>query len=220
MKKFWYKLKARFLTIFGDIKIFRWPLFLVYDPSDYEITGEEKIEVLRHIKPGDVVIRGYNHYLDGKFIPSKHGWSHAGVYIGNYKVIHAVAEGVSEINILDFMNCDRILVMRPLNCVDIGIERAKRFLKERVPYDFGFNNGISALYCFELAAECYKELRLEKKKVSLLKGLIKRKDPVYLAESFIESDDFLYIALYNKKYGQKFIVDNDRLEEKERCLNF
>jgi hypothetical protein len=35
MKKILYKLWTKFLTAFGNVKIFRWPLFLVYDPDDF-----------------------------------------------------------------------------------------------------------------------------------------------------------------------------------------
>lgn len=35
MMKSLYKLWSKFLTVFGDIKFFKWPLFFVYDPDDY-----------------------------------------------------------------------------------------------------------------------------------------------------------------------------------------
>lgn len=41
MKKTIYKLWSKFLTMFGNIKIFKWPMFFIYDPSEYEITGEK-----------------------------------------------------------------------------------------------------------------------------------------------------------------------------------
>lgn len=59
------------------------------------------------------MLRGYNHYLDGYFIDDPHGYSHGAVYIGDGKIIHAVAEGVSEIHAADFMKCDRICILRP-----------------------------------------------------------------------------------------------------------
>lgn len=189
--------------MFGDIKIFGYPMFLVYDPSDYEITGKEILKVLRTIQEGDVVIRGYNHYLDGKFIPSKEGWSHAGLYIGNNSIIHAVAEGVSRINIIDFMQCDRICVLRPSKNKVKAIMKAKEFLRNKIPYDFGFKNDVSELYCFELAGICYEDLDIKKMTASLLGGLIKKKEKVYLAESFLNSPDFKVIFKFNPKYDKK-----------------
>lgn len=35
MKKFLYKAWSKFLTAFGDVKVFSWPMWLVYDPDDY-----------------------------------------------------------------------------------------------------------------------------------------------------------------------------------------
>ena len=41
MKRFLHKIKSKFLTMFGDLKVFRFPFFLIYDPDDYAISGEE-----------------------------------------------------------------------------------------------------------------------------------------------------------------------------------
>ena len=46
------------------------------------------------IQPGDVLLRGFNKYLDGKFIPDEKGYSHAGLYAGNNEVIHAANPAV------------------------------------------------------------------------------------------------------------------------------
>ena len=54
------------------------------------------------IEPGCLILRGYEYYLDGKFIPSTRGYSHLGIYVGDNKVIHAVSEGVSEVNLIEF----------------------------------------------------------------------------------------------------------------------
>jgi len=99
--------------MFGDIKCFRFPCFLVYDPDEYQVSGEKTLEIMEVLKPGDIMLRGFRHYLDGKFIPSKSGWSHGAIYIGNNQIIHAVAEGVSKIDVVDFTRCDRIAILRP-----------------------------------------------------------------------------------------------------------
>lgn len=125
------KLRDRLLTILGDIKVFRWPLFLVYDPGSYLVRGRDMRELIGLVRPGDVLVRGYTMYLDGKFIPGS--FSHAGLYLGEVTeadralaperhrgrvepgaqmVIHAVAEGVGMLDVLDFARCDRLLVLR------------------------------------------------------------------------------------------------------------
>lgn len=125
------RLRDALLTILGDIKIFRFPMFLVYDPGSCRVKGHHAREVLRCIEPGDVLVRGFEMYLDGKFIPGY--FSHAGLYLGEVTeadralapekarrrvlpgeqlVIHAIAEGVQMEDLLDFCRCDRLLVLR------------------------------------------------------------------------------------------------------------
>lgn len=161
------------------------------------------------IEPGDILLRGYNKYADGKLIEvcgidmSKSviggGWSHGAIYAGKNKVIHAVAEGVSETNIIDFTRCDRICIFRPAKMQAAGIRNAKKFLKQKVAYDFGYTHGASALYCFELAALSYPKLRIPKFNMKKLFGLL-RKDDVYLAQSFLNSPDCKLVFCWNPKY--------------------
>ncbi len=124
-------LRDRLLTIFGDLKIFRFPLWLVYDPGSYLVKGRDARAVIDCVRPGDVLVRGYTMYLDGKFIPGY--FSHAGLYLGEttaadlalvperartrllagkQMVVHAIAEGVLMEDLLDFCRCDRLLVLR------------------------------------------------------------------------------------------------------------
>lgn len=102
------------------------------------MTGDKVLEIMDILWPGDVVLRGFNRYLDGKFIPDPLKYSHGAIYVGNSKLVHAVAQGVSEINIVDFCQCDRIAILRPKKCKSQAITKAKKFLKDKIPYDFGF----------------------------------------------------------------------------------
>jgi len=121
-----------FIKIFGDIKVFKWPMFLVYDPGSYQVKGKDMREVLNLVKPGDILLRGYNNYLDGYFIPGY--FSHVGLYVGEVTkddasritvpggtklfhtgkqmVVHAMAEGVFVQDVLDFCRADRMLILR------------------------------------------------------------------------------------------------------------
>lgn len=47
MKKTLYKIWSKFMTMFGDIKVFKWPLWIVYDPDDFEVTGEKTTQMLK-----------------------------------------------------------------------------------------------------------------------------------------------------------------------------
>ena len=190
MRKWLYTLQAKFLTWFGNIKIFKWPLFIVYNPTQFKVTGEQILEILQCLEPGDVVLRKFDSYADSKFIPGE--YSHGAVYVGDNKIIHAVAEGVSEIDVVSFCMCDRICVLRPRAGSRNAIAKAKKFAKDKVPYDFAYNHNSSALYCFELCAECYPKLDIKPKVAKALFGLLRKKN-VYLAESFTSSPDFKMI---------------------------
>jgi uncharacterized protein YycO len=200
-KKFLYKVWSKFLDIFGDIKIFKFPLWVVYDPDDYEVDGVATEKALKTLKRGDIIFRGYNRYLDGKFISSKRKYSHGAIYVGDGKIIHAISKGCSYINAIDFMRCDRICILRPKRGITAALKLAKSFVKNNIPYDFGFSRGVSSLYCFELCAECYPKLEIIKKYPSALFGLIKKRDGVYLSDSFFESKDFDVVFEHNPKFN-------------------
>lgn len=184
-------LKRKFLTFFGDIKVFRFPCFIVYDPDQFVISGQDTRDIISKIRPGDLILRKYRHYLDGYFIPGK--YSHTGIYVGNGKVIHAVAEGVSSIDIIEFTRCDGICILRPKEGQKEAIYQAYRFMEDGIPYDFDFKDGDKALYCHELGAACYSNLRIQKLVPKLFGGLIHSTTLRWLAESFLTSPDFKVI---------------------------
>ncbi len=132
----------KFLTWFGDIKYFKAPLFFIYDPSSYKVKGEDVREVIDIIQPGDVVLRAYDHYIDGKFIPGT--FSHVGFFygastekdrksagttiddnpeklarvqrdefkVGKQMMIHAMADGVFMEDVINFCRCDKMVILR------------------------------------------------------------------------------------------------------------
>ena len=198
MKRLARKLWMKFITWFGNIKVFKYPFFIVYDPSFFKMDGCHTMKAIQLLEPGDVILRGFDNYLDGYFIDDPHGYSHGAIYVGKEKIIHAVVEGVSEINVLDFMKCDRICILRPTKYKQQAISKAKKFLQENVPYDFSFKSGASALYCFELVAECYAKLNPQKIEFKKIFGLLTRS--TYLADSFRENSSFKTVFEYNPKH--------------------
>lgn len=121
-----------FLKFFGDVKVFRFPFFLVYDPGSYHVKGHDTRAVMELVQPGDILIRGYKSYLDGYFIPGY--FSHAGLYLGKVLpehkelvpsakgkelfrageqiVAHSMAEGVFMEDLISFCRCDYMAVLR------------------------------------------------------------------------------------------------------------
>jgi hypothetical protein len=125
------KIYNGFIGFFGDIKVFKFPMFIIYDPGSYLIKGDDIRQVIKILKPGDILVRGYINYLDGYFIPGF--FSHAGLYLGevaesakelikpdalhDFKsgeqiVIHSMAEGVFMEDVINFCRCDYMLVLR------------------------------------------------------------------------------------------------------------
>ena len=188
---FIYKNWINILTAIGNIKIFNTPFYILYDPReyDYKIRGYQIRHIKSLLKPGDIILRKYDHYLDGFLIPGK--YSHSSLYIGNNTIIHAVAEGVKKIDLIDFCQCDGICVLRCKN-EDVSkqaIINAKLNLGK--PYDFKFNtNDSSEFYCHELVRTCFKDLNIESYYPSLFNIALKFLDKRYLDKSFLENKNF------------------------------
>lgn len=185
MKNFIYKVKSAFLSFFGDLKYFRYPPCIVWHPTTFLAKGTHTREAINILRAGDIILRKYNCYLDGLFIPGK--YSHTGIFIGNDSVIHAIAEGVESCDVIDFLRCDGFCVLRPSSGQENAILSAEKFLG--LPYDFDFKQDNNKFYCHELVAGCYPMLEIKQIIPKFLGGLIKG-NRSYLAESFLESPDF------------------------------
>lgn len=186
--KFIKRIKQWFLTIFGDIKIYKYPMFIIYCPTTFKIKGDDTRKAMELLKPGDIVLRKYIHYLDGYFIPGK--YSHSSIYVGDGKIIHAVADGVEFIDVIDFLRCDSFCILRQDDekAADEAVNIAYAAEIAKAEYDFDFASGNDAYYCHELVATAYESLGIEKKQVKMF-GIFKLA-PRYLAESFLEHDKF------------------------------
>ena len=188
MKKFFKKLKQKLLTIFGDIKIYKFPFFMIYSPDTFKVKGDQTRKAMELLQPGDIVLRKYVHYLDGYFIPGL--YSHSSLYIGDGKIIHAVADGVEYIDVIDFLRCDGFCILRqddPL-AAEVAVAFAKTQEAKKAQYDFDFKSDNNAYYCHELVATAYEGLNITKKPVMMFK--IFKLEPRYLADSFLEDPRF------------------------------
>lgn len=187
-----YRVKRRLLTIFGDIRLFRWPMFVVYQPDGYRVKGPETRAVMDLLRPGDVLLRAYDDYLDGRFIPGGDSrCSHSGVYIGHGEVVHAIAEGCVCDDVIDFCRCDRVVVLRPDAGQAWAVDHAYKCAEASIPYDFDFQPGPGTYYCHEFTASCYPGLGIAMVSRTAL-GFI-RSPRVYLADSFYDNPHFTRI---------------------------
>lgn len=110
-------------------------------------------------QPGMVICRRYDAYLDGHFIPGD--YSHSGI-VENHKVligepctvIHAVAEGVERIDLLDFIKDADGIALLQFEALDV--DKTINFARSCIgkPYDFKFSIGDKgrSMYCHELSA--------------------------------------------------------------------
>jgi hypothetical protein len=156
MLKQLYNIKSKFIAWVADIRIYAWPMFFIFaGDSHYKIKGPDQRKILTLLKPGDILLRRYNHYLGSLTI--KGYWSHAALYVGDDQVIHMLAEGTVKEDILTFMRCDNIMILR-LKDTDVpvkAIEKAYKFLKEGIEYDYDFDySSPKRLYCTEMVDNC------------------------------------------------------------------
>ena len=75
-----HNVKIAFLYVFGRIKVYKWPMFIVYDPKGYEVKAFGIRKAMSLAKKGDIFVRRYKNYLDGYFIAGR--FSHSGLYVG------------------------------------------------------------------------------------------------------------------------------------------
>lgn len=87
------RLSDRFISWIGTLKFFTSPFCLVEDPGSYRIKGADIRAILDGgtplIQPGDILLRGYDGYVDGELIRRTGGaqgsgkfFSHAALYAG------------------------------------------------------------------------------------------------------------------------------------------
>ncbi|MEK6743317.1 MAG: hypothetical protein AABZ15_06900 [Nitrospirota bacterium] len=164
-----------FIAWIGRMKYFTSPVSLTEDPGSYKITGAEIRELIDgQLQAGDILLRGYDGYLDGIMIRLSGGgqgmgtyFSHAALYLGKMEgpqdkaiaarrlqtlndsgvwvpaseaeknkirndpryyeegrqmVVHAMTRGVFVEDILTFLRCDYLVVLRLHDQVRLGPE--------------------------------------------------------------------------------------------------
>jgi len=208
------KLRNGALRIFGNIKVFHFPMFVLYDPGSYLIKGEEIREMIGQIQPGDIFIRGFRNYLDGYFIPGF--FSHAGQYLGKVSkddllklnpetpvdlivegdqiVIHSMSRGVFMEDVLNFCRCDYMVVLRRNPTVETSeqqaytfndvLTKATTFLGRSYDFDFDFSD-YHNLSCTELVYACNEKV------MPAYKISIKKRSVMCFTKPMIIPDDFV-----------------------------
>jgi hypothetical protein len=198
--KKWWKM---FLHFIADIRVY-WGGFVLFGASAYKVKGPDMRKILDVIKPGDVLLRVYRHYIGSILVPGY--WSHAAVYVGEIegkpdRVIHMLGAGVANEDLLTFMRCDGIVILRcnKPELIKPAIVKAKSYLDAGTDYDFGFIRGDTQLYCSELIHQIYgKPPEIQYKKYILPDDLLcnlfdiiysrKPSDPDYIEKNEKENE--------------------------------
>ncbi len=97
-----------------------------------------KAELLDLLLPGDVLVTRKEHSLTNYFLPGY--WPHVALYIGEGRVIEALADGVRERSVDSPFAVDAIATIRPLlsaHHIAQAIDRAHTHVGK--PYDFDFD---------------------------------------------------------------------------------
>lgn len=153
------KLKKWFLTFVSKLYVHKFPFFIIYDPEMHKLKGHEIREILDVLKPGDILFRRYDGYITSILTPGY--WSHAGLYVGDNKVVHAIGAGVVEEDILDFCRTDSVGVCRFKNVnqdiVENAIDTSYDMIEDHIGYDYAFAANNNAVYCTEMVNICYTE---------------------------------------------------------------
>jgi len=151
-----YEIKSKVIAWFGDIQVFKYPFFILLGHNAYKIKGTDQREIIDVIKPGDVLLRRYDHYISGLMIPGY--FTHAAIYVGDNHIIHVIGGGMGKEDILTFLRCDNVVVLRfkDESKVEAAVKNAYEQLEKKVEYDFDFDtDSPERFYCTELIDFCY-----------------------------------------------------------------
>lgn len=133
------------LNTIGNIKVFKYPMFLNLYYQTYEfIKYGNYYEVKDLVKPGDILLRSYKGYISSYLIGGKA--SHAALYIGDHdggteEIVHAIGKGVCKTNLYKFLVADRIFIVRPKltkRQIESVIKKALKVIGHPYDYDFIF----------------------------------------------------------------------------------
>ena len=183
----WYTIKSKLLSFFSDIRIYPGGIIVAGD-SHYEVKGPDMRAVLDNIKAGDILLRRYSHYLGSVLIQGH--FSHAAIYVGDNNVIHMLGEGINKEDILTFMRCDDICILRSddVKITNTAISKAHGFYAMGIEYDYNFDtDSPDKFYCTEFVDNCFGYMVKNSKS----------------EDSHILPDDFLHVPQLNLVWRKK-----------------
>lgn len=153
----WYDLKSKVVAWFGDIKVYPYPMFIMFGHSAYKMKGPDVRSLMESVKPGDILLRRFDHYLSGLMIPGY--WTHSALYVGGNEVIHMLGEGITKEDILTFSRCDNVCILRKVSdsglTANEAVTASFKYYDSNVQYDFDFKDSPEKFYCSEFTHACW-----------------------------------------------------------------
>lgn len=150
------------LKFFGDIRIYTGGIVL-FGSSSYRVNGIDMRNVLNLIQSGDILLRRYDHYLSTFFIPGY--YSHSAIYIGDNNVVHMLGDGIDKEDILTFLRCDAICILRckDQSLINNATIKSEQLWNNKIEYDFFFDfDNNEYMSCTEFVNYCFGGLFKDK----------------------------------------------------------
>lgn len=171
-----YAVKRFILCILATVKWHGWkcPLWFTVGAPTFRLKGKHYREVERVVRPGDILVRRFDGYVNCLFIPG--WWNHVGIYCGPnaetgepHEVIHAVPPRVTATDLIDFARTDHLLVLRLEEEGDSwrrsAVTKARALEKAGTDYDFAFDFvDPTRQCCTEMLAACYPGIKCGKRR--------------------------------------------------------
>lgn len=182
IKEMAYNIKSKIIYFFAHIR-FYWLGFMLFGDPGPKIKGPDMRSILDVLQPGDVLLRRFSNTLGSILTPGY--FSHAAFYYGDNKVIHMLGEGIVEQDILTFMCCDDVVVLRPPSeKILLAREKSQFYLKENIEYDYHFDKvSKKRFYCTEFVDNIFDYP---------VKSIIKHND--ILPDDFLDTADFFKVV--------------------------
>jgi len=158
--------------------------------SRYKIKGDEIRDIFEQIRPGDVLLKGYNG-IHNLFKHDKYPMG--GIYISDGYVSYINRHGADLEDLITFCMCDRIMIIRLDSDLFIEnilkcIRRCKQFINISKSYECSFGGIDMVPYSLDLIDMCYKELKINR------------------TNNKIRSEDILDHPRFNLIYGNEVVL--------------
>jgi len=144
------KIPRWIIELTGHVMLHNRPPWFVYRPDIHKVRGPDVRRILDTVQPGDILLRRFDGYLNTIFTPGF--WGHAGGYVGDSQMVHAVSQGTISEDILNFCRADAICVLKVMVLVEekaVAVHRLKNSAEMNIPYDFDFSRKNKTAYCTE-----------------------------------------------------------------------